>query len=237
MLTMYDSIDVRAIPADAAAVAGYVGGHWPTFPQLLKTHPHAHHLSIAVTAAEDADVLDIERGDATPDQAGAWAKRQHDRGVSRPCLYASVSSMPAVLANLTAHGILREHVRLWTAHYTGRPHLCSSVCGFGFRDHADATQYVNHGQHGENVDLSLCADDFFTPGPSWKTPPPAPAPARPKIPPVHPKTTGAAAGGLSGVALGAILSAAHVHLTQPEIAAVAAILSALGAALAKKTAT
>jgi hypothetical protein len=31
-LTMFDSVTVSQIPAKAEAVAGYVGGHWPTFP-------------------------------------------------------------------------------------------------------------------------------------------------------------------------------------------------------------
>jgi hypothetical protein len=65
-----------AIPKTAEAVAGYVGGHWPTYNQLVKDFPHAHKLSIAVFASEDADCLDIEKGDATPDQD----RPLHDEG-------------------------------------------------------------------------------------------------------------------------------------------------------------
>ena len=33
-LLMYDSVDLDTIPREAAAVAGYVDGNWPTFTHL-----------------------------------------------------------------------------------------------------------------------------------------------------------------------------------------------------------
>lgn len=157
---MYDAVTVSEIPADAQAVAGYTSGNFPTWPELLKRFPHAHRLSIAINAGHDADCLDVEPGDATPADAAVWVKRQQARGVARPVLYASVSTMPTVLRELAAAGIHREHVRLWTAHYTGRAHLCSPACGFGFLETADATQWTDKAL-GRNLDESLCADTFF----------------------------------------------------------------------------
>lgn len=158
--TMYDSVTPAQIPADAVAVAGYVNGRWPTFAGLAVSHPHARRLSIAVNTAHDAECLDVEQGDAAPRDAPAWVKRQKARGVKRPVVYCSVSMAPAVLRALAATGIKRRDIRLWTAHYTFRPHLCSSECGYGLKGTADATQYHDHAL-GRNLDASLCAAKFL----------------------------------------------------------------------------
>lgn len=160
-MLMYDSVNVTQIPLDAEAVAGYVNGAWPTYATLVAQWPHAHKLSIAVTADRDADCLDVERGDASPDQAPAWVKRQQARGVKRPVVYCSVSQAAVVLAALAKAGITRSQIRLWTAHYTGKPHRCSAaICGYQFPGVADATQYDNHAD-GKNLDASLCVRTFF----------------------------------------------------------------------------
>ena len=158
-ITMYDSVNTKEIPPDAQAVAGYVGGYWPTFPTLQLEWPHAHRLSIAVNDRQDAECLDVEQGDAAPDQAPAWVKRQIGRGVWRPVVYASVSQMPSVLRALARDGVSRSEIRVWTAHYTDKQHLCSKRCGFGTLN-ADATQYTNHAL-GRNLDASVCAASFF----------------------------------------------------------------------------
>lgn len=157
---MYDSVTVPAIPADAIAVAGYVNGSWPTFPQLVRSHPHALRLSIAVSAHADADCLDVEQGDAIVAQAPAWVHRQLARGAHRPVLYTSVANARALLEVLAAAGIRRRHIRLWTAHYTDRPHRCGPACGFGLATTADATQYTCTAL-GRNLDASLCAWSFL----------------------------------------------------------------------------
>ena len=157
---MYDSITVADIPATAVAVAGYMNGRWPTYPVLGETHPHAKRLSIAVSAIVDADCLDVEKWDATPEQAPAWVKRQQLRGVKRPVVYTSLSEAKTVLKVLKEHGIERNQIRLWTAHYTDRPHRCSPLCRFGFWARADATQYTDKAL-GRNLDASLCAPRFL----------------------------------------------------------------------------
>jgi hypothetical protein len=159
-VTMYDSIDVGQIPRDGPAAAGYTSGNWPTW-QTIRSGPWSHKLSIAVTAShDDADCLDVEVGDATPEQAPAWVKRAKQRGVRKPVVYASLSTMPAVLAALGRAGIGRDDVRVWTAHYTGTQHICTPACGFGFQANADATQWTSD-SHGRNLDESLCDGSFF----------------------------------------------------------------------------
>ena len=157
---MYDSVDVAEIPPHAAAVAGYVGGRWPTFERLVVEFPFARRLSIAVASSEDAECLDVERGDAAPADAPAWVERQRARGVKRPVVYSSVSVAPAVLAALREAGIQRRAVRVWTAHYTGEPHRCTAACERAFAGVADATQYDDRAL-GRRLDASLCAPGFL----------------------------------------------------------------------------
>lgn len=159
-IAMYDSVTVSEIPADAAAVAGYVNGLYQTFHELERSHPNARRLSITVNAQGDADCLDIESGDATPGQAPAWVHRQARRGLRLPVVYCSASTVAAVLAVLRAAGIGRAAIRLWTAHYTGTPHLCNHECGLPAGVTADATQWTDKAL-GRNLDESLCAPSFL----------------------------------------------------------------------------
>lgn len=152
---MFDSIDLSQFPANPRAVAGYVGGFWPTYHDLQSRYPNALLLSIAVNASEDADCLDIEPGDATPSEAAAWVRRQHARGVHRPAVYSSISSMGLVLSQLAGAGIERHEVNVWTAHYTFDAHRCTAG-EYGLGTTADATQFTDH-SGGSNLDESLCS--------------------------------------------------------------------------------
>ena len=155
MWVMYDSTTLDAIPADAPAVAGYVGGDWPTYHELARRWPHAKHLSIAVNASEDAECLDIENGDATPADAPGWHRRQIAHGVLKPVLYIERSRLPELVAELEQAGIQRDEYRLWIADYTGQPHITPG---------ADGTQWIDSAL-GRNLDESLLASDFFRPAP------------------------------------------------------------------------
>lgn len=173
-LRMGDSTDPTALPPGLDAYAGYVGGRWPDFEAIATREGSAHLLSIAIAADEDADCLDIERGDATVDQAPQWAHRQRLRGMWRPALYISVSSAQALVDLMTAGNATRRSFRLFTAHYDPQrgAHICGPGCYPGFRDQADGTQWVDHG----GWDESLLADDFFAA--FAQTPPAAPRAGR-----------------------------------------------------------
>ena len=176
-MRMWDSTDRGVIPHDAPAVAGYGGTHnrFQSYWWFVQDYPKAHHVFIVVHASDDGpdghrDVcLDMEPGNAGPQTAASWVRRQWRRGVPRPILYASLSDMRQVLANLRAGGIPLSRVRIWTSHPTGHPHRCTiKACGYEMPDDpVDATQYIwNPG--GVNVDISELAPDFFG------TPPPPP---------------------------------------------------------------
>jgi hypothetical protein len=171
-IVMYDSVTISEIPADPPAVAGYVDGHFANFDQMVRDFPRAHRLSIAVQAGTDAECLDCEPGDASIGEAPAWWHRQHDRGIERPCLYTSLSNCEPLVQLLAGAGITRSQYRLWSAHYTGIPHLCNAACGFGLLTTADATQWTDKAL-GRNLDESVCQITFFGP------PPPPPKPPDP----------------------------------------------------------
>jgi len=161
VITMYDSVSLSQVPADAQAVACYVDGKFANEAEARRRFPHAHILTIAVFAQHDAMALDIETGDASPAQAAAWYLRQKARGVTRPCLYASAFVMDTeVIPAIVAAQIHPAEVRLWSAHYTHAPHVCgpSSCRELGIT--ADGTQWTDRA-HGRTLDQSLLAGDFF----------------------------------------------------------------------------
>lgn len=160
---MYDDVNVSLIPLNAEAVAGYVDGRWPTYNTLVKKFPHAaHKLSIAVFASDDADALDVEPGDAVPTQAAAWVKKEHAKGNKRPIVYTNASHGQGLVDLLTKAGLKYGVDYLWwSAHYTGKPHLCSAKCGFGIKVIAHATQWTDMAG-GHNLDESLCSAALFS---------------------------------------------------------------------------
>jgi hypothetical protein len=157
---MYDSVDLSQVPANAPAVAAYTDGRFANVPEARARFPGAHILTIAVFAKDDADCLDIERGDATPDQAAGWVARQLARGVKRPCLYASASVMQVILESVSVAGVSRDTVRLWSAHYTMESHICGPHSCKAMTLPADGTQWTDRAL-GKNLDQSLLDDDFF----------------------------------------------------------------------------
>jgi hypothetical protein len=178
---LYDSVNVGAIPAGAAspaATAGYVDGWYNNSAAMRAAFPNIPHISIAVFARDDAMALDCEPGDATIQEAPGWVDRQHARGNPLPIVYTSASNIRALRALMGGRNFL-----LWSAHYTGTPHLCGS-CGY---DGADATQFWDHGTHGENIDQTLMSDAFFVAIGGASS---LPAPGIPTAPPVVVTTPG-----------------------------------------------
>jgi hypothetical protein len=164
---MFDDVNIGLEPPGAFAYAGYVDGLFANMPELEKRFPGAHFLDIAVFPSDNATCLDVEPGDATNADVFAWFNRQLARKVHRPVVYTSASNAAAMQATMAANGFKRSSYRLWTAHYTGRPHLCApAVCGFGL-DQADATQFTSKAM-GRSLDESIVADNFFAPRPGLK---------------------------------------------------------------------
>jgi hypothetical protein len=114
-LTMYDSINATGIPGSAAVVAGYGDGEflWPS--SWWDLFPAAVHLVIVVSADHAGDILDVEKGDATPDQVPGWVRRFNRPGRRRPTVYCSRDTWPQVVAALEAAGLSAAAVDWWAA--------------------------------------------------------------------------------------------------------------------------
>lgn len=159
-VTMFDSVDVSLLPDGNYAYAGYVDGLWPTYQDLKSKFPDADVLSIAVNTYYNADCLDIESGDATPEEAAYWYQVQIGNGAVRPCLYADVSTMPYVLEGLAQVQIPRNKVRLWSAHFGAGEHICGPDSCELISELMDGTQWTDAAR-GLDLDQSLLSDDFF----------------------------------------------------------------------------
>jgi hypothetical protein len=144
---------VANLPPGLDAYAGYVdrGGIGITWPGVAAI-PARYHLSISIHGQAPAMCGDVEKGALT-----SWAGYTYG--------YCSISY---------AQGLINAYGRpkkLWIAHYGEGPHLCTSACGYGFKDRADGTQWIDHG----GWDESLLADDFFQLSPPAPIPNPAPS--------------------------------------------------------------
>jgi hypothetical protein len=155
---MYDGINAlaagiaREFP-NAAMVAGYINGAYAWSQQDWNLFPHAVHVQVTITASVNSgDVLDVEAGDATPDQAAGWIAMRKAAGYYRPSIYCSLSVIPAVRAG-TGSYVLGTDYDIWVADYTGSAHEVtapgspSATCS--------ATQY----ESTANYDVSMVYDD------------------------------------------------------------------------------
>lgn len=169
MRTMYDSVNPAAIPADAQLVAGYVDGRYVWTAEAWNRFPSAVQVTIAVFPDTNAGVvLDVERGNATPDQAPGWVMRRRAAGVD-PSVYCTLYAWPAVRQAFAAAGVPEPHY--WIAHWDAVSDL---------PDGAVAKQYAADLGDGWHYDTSAVAD--YWPGVDSApvpTPPPAPAPPPP----------------------------------------------------------
>ena len=162
---MYDTIENNQFPSGAAAYAGYVDGsigNQPNYAYIVSAFPKAQHLSIALFSSDNADALDVEPGASIPSEIPAWYARQRDRGIQRPCVYASASVMnDSILPVLSDAKVSRGAVRLWTAHYGEGEHICGpNTCG-ALGENADGTQWTPTAG-GLVLDQSLLLENFFT---------------------------------------------------------------------------
>jgi hypothetical protein len=150
LITQYDTITPDAIPSDAKAVAGYVGGSWPDYSIIVQRFPNALHKSVCINAGEDGDILDIENGDATAADGPGWYHRQKARGLDKPGLYTFESNMQNVINVMNAAGIPETDYVRWMA-WLGAPTMVPGM---------HARQYTFNAL-GRNLDASICDPSFW----------------------------------------------------------------------------
>jgi hypothetical protein len=95
---MYDAVDATKIPANAQVAAGYVDGLYKWSDLWWERFSAATTLvRIAVFAqTNDGDFLDVERGNANPEQAPAWVTMRRNAGHRAPAVYMNIATWPQV---------------------------------------------------------------------------------------------------------------------------------------------
>jgi peptidoglycan hydrolase-like protein with peptidoglycan-binding domain len=168
MPVMYDGVNPDTVPAGAQVYAGYVNGNWPTYNAFVAKFPAAQHVTISVFSAGDAQVLDVEQGDAAAVDVPAWLNRQRARGQHRPTIYCSRVGAPGygwqdVINACNSAGVALPD--FWIADYTSGPHSLTlgSVT-------AVAVQWTDHGGYDESVINDPSWPGNTSPGPVPPTP-------------------------------------------------------------------
>lgn len=142
----YDGIDATRIPRGVAGVLGYDNGPistwlpqwWGLFPASVKGH-------ISVFADDNTgNILDVENGDATPEQSVDWVLMRRRAGVD-PTVYMNTSTWPQVRAAFRASKVQEPHY--WVAQYDNVQQIPPG---------AVAKQYYNNDALG--YDMSVVAD-------------------------------------------------------------------------------
>lgn len=182
-LLMYDATPegVQAIPGNAQAVAGYVDGHYVSFPALVKRFwPHAHCVSIGIFPGHTAAFTDVEPGNPinTPNMVRVDFEYRKAHGVWRLGFYADGTRMrDTILPGLA--GIPASEYRLWLADWDG-----------DLTDLPPAIDAAKQARSYRLYDVSVVDIPRFFPAP----PPVHHPPIIHKPPlPIHPKVTAATA--------------------------------------------
>lgn len=144
----YDSVTPSAIPSSSQAVAVYADGNYAASPSQVG---HRGLVLWIDTNGSDpnADVLDVEPGDATPTQAATWVAQKLDASPNSVAIvYTMQSEWPAVQAAINAlPWWMPSHTRYWIADPTGVPHVVPG---------SQATQWY----WGQNYDISTALPNF-----------------------------------------------------------------------------
>ena len=169
--TMYDSTTAGDCPDDGDLYAGYIDGHYNDYGAMVEAFPGKEHVRISVNAfGPDADVLDVDNGDATPEQAPGWVSRQHAAGVAVPTVYCNRGNEGAIDQALHDAGIATDRVAFWLATLDGEEVTGTTAHGYAIV----ACQIEGQAMTGKHYDRSVVYDDGW---PGHFASPPAPAPS------------------------------------------------------------
>ena len=156
-LLCYDSTNPLDIPANAEMVAGYDNGIyvWSAAGWARFAGRPQWHISVTARLGEGdvGNVLDVEKLDATPQQAGEWAVRTRARGVF-PIIYCNRDNRPAVEGFLQDAGLSPLEAALWIATLDGTQQLPVGPYPIA------GVQYLADPASGGHYDLSLIQDAY-----------------------------------------------------------------------------
>lgn len=106
MRDMADSVNVLSLPGGFDLYGGYDDGHWPDADAIAQRFPGKTVVRITVDPFDDeGDMLDVENGDATPDQAPPWVVRRRADGHGGPLVYFAEANRGAVVFAFLAAGV------------------------------------------------------------------------------------------------------------------------------------
>jgi len=199
---MYDSVTPSGIPANAQMVAGYVDGLYANIHLMRARFPHAVVVSIAVSAlTDDGQVLDVEKGDASPLGALSWVQMRRRAGAD-PSVYVNVSQWDEVRKVFRDSGIAEPHY--WIAKWDS---VISIPKG------AVAKQFENH----PHYDTSVASTYWPGVDPKPVPKPPAKKPNKP-IPPKSAIYFARDGDSLSSIAATYGISLKQIEKLNPQIA-------------------
>jgi hypothetical protein len=145
--TIYDSVTPSSIPAGAQA-AVYSDGTYAATPTQVAGHPNTLWIDTNGSNPK-ANVLDVEPGDATPQQAATWVQQKLSASPNDTAIvYTYRAEWGATQQAISAlPQQMQSHVKWWIADPTGVPHIVPG---------SDATQWY----WGQNYDQSLANPGF-----------------------------------------------------------------------------
>lgn len=142
----FDSIRANRIPKNPTGVMGYDDGpisKWaPTDWEIFPSSTVKVHIAVFPTT-NSGTVLDVERYDATPEQAPDWVLMRRRAGVD-PTVYMNTSTWPLVRAAFQNRKIQEPHY--WVAQYDNVQQIPQGAIG---------KQYYNNDSLGYDMSVIL----------------------------------------------------------------------------------
>lgn len=156
---MRDSTSPGDIPTDGTQlVAGYINGNY-AWTQAGWDRFTVPHITIDVNGTRpDADVLDVEAGDATVDTAVRWVQQKRNMPADYfPVIYCDRSTLPPLFSAMAESGLYPgHHFGLWVATLDGTKDF-NGIPGLA------AIQYAGEDLTGGHYDESQVYDDKWKP--------------------------------------------------------------------------
>ncbi|HXA33029.1 MAG TPA: hypothetical protein VNV87_12275 [Acidimicrobiales bacterium] len=139
---MADSTELANLPPGFDLYAGYDDGAWPNAAAIAAQFPGKPVVRITVFPSDnEGDCLDVESGDAAPQDAPAWVQRRRAAGAD-PSVYCSEAIWQNVKDAFTVANEPQPHY--WIAGYPG------SV-GEALYPGSVAHQWIDRGPYDESI--------------------------------------------------------------------------------------
>jgi hypothetical protein len=145
--SIYDAVTPSAIPAGANA-AVYSNGAYAATPAQVAGHPSTLWIDTNGSNTK-ANALDVEPGDATPQQAAGWVSQKLTADPNDTAILYTFRAewQPTQQAVSALPPQMQAHVKWWIADPTGTPHIVPG---------SDATQWY----WGQSYDETLASPGF-----------------------------------------------------------------------------